>query len=299
MSPVAAHGLCLLLVTADFVARAIRIQWLTRGVGYRLSFREAFSVNAVGDAASAVSPLRIAGEPARLGTMLRSGVPATAAFVSITYEVLAAWPVILLCSGVLAWRYAPEWWASVAPEMSRAAREAWPWVAFVTVLTLGLWIWLRRHAPAVSHHLRRPLRRMLVHWRRMPWWPLLASTPLSFVNLATRVAILPILASTLPHPPPLGPMLLGSFALLYSQLILPTPSGVGAVELGFMGGAAGNMGDEQGRILLIWRVYTTGIGVVIGLLIGIRLFGWQAIRDRIRPPKTESHSISDPDSLIR
>ena len=94
-------------------------------------------------------------------------------------------------------------------------------------------------------------------------------------------------------------MLLGSFALLYSQLILPTPSGVGAVELGFMGGAAGNMGDEQGRILLIWRVYTTGIGVVIGLLIGIRLFGWQAIRDRIRPPKTESHSISDPDSLIR
>ncbi|MEO8295345.1 MAG: lysylphosphatidylglycerol synthase transmembrane domain-containing protein [Gemmatimonadota bacterium] len=289
MTPLAAHATCTLLVITDFVVRALRIKWLTKGVGYRLSFRDAFSVNALGDAASAVSPLRIAGEPARLGAMLRAGVPATAAFVTITYEVLAAWPVILLSAGILAWRYAPAWWSSVAPEMSKAAREAWPWIVFVAVVTVGLWVWLRRAVPSVAHHVRRPLRRMLVHWRRMPWGPLLASTPLSFVNLATRVAILPVLASTLPSPPPLGSMLIGSFALLYSQLILPTPSGIGAVELGFMGGAAGNMGDQQGGILLLWRLYTTGIGVVVGLILGVRIFGWQAIRNLIRPPRPESN----------
>ena len=86
----------------------------------------------------------------------------------------------------------------------------------------------------------------MVYWRRMPRWPLVASLPLSFLNLATRVAILPVLAATLPQPPELGPMVLGSFALLYSQLILPTPSGAGAVELGFLGGAAGDLGARAG-----------------------------------------------------
>jgi uncharacterized membrane protein YbhN (UPF0104 family) len=275
------------MVIADFVARALRIKMLTRGVRYRLSFADAFAVNAIGDAASAVSPLRIAGEPARLGTMLRVGVPATASFVAITYEVLAAWPVILVSAGILGWQYAPAWWASVAPEMSRAAREAWPWVAFVAIVTMGLWLWLRKSAPSVAHLVRRPVRRMMVHWRRMPWWTLLATTPLSFVNLASRVAILPLLASTLPTPPPLGSLLMGSFALLYSQLILPTPSGIGAVELGFMGGAAGNMGDQQGSILLLWRLYTTGIGVAVGLALGIRIFGWDALRNLVRPTRAE------------
>ncbi len=59
-------------------------------------------------------------------------------------------------------------------------------------------------------------------------------------------------------------MLVGSFALLYSQLLLPTPSGAGAVELGFLGGAAGDLGDRAGWLLLAWRFYTNGAGVVLG-----------------------------------
>ena len=102
----------------------------------------------------------------------------------------------------------------------------------------------------MARQLRRPVRRAFVYWRRMPRWPLLASLPLSLINLVTRVAILSVLALTLPDPPALGPMALGSFALLYSQLILPTPSGAGAVELGFLGGAAGDLGDNEGWLLL-------------------------------------------------
>jgi uncharacterized membrane protein YbhN (UPF0104 family) len=121
----------------------------------------------------------------------------------------------------------------------------------------------------------------------MPRWPLLASVPMSLVNLITRVAILPVLALTLPNPPALGPMIVGSFALLYSQLLLPTPSGAGAVELGFLGGAAGDLGAEQGWLLLAWRFYTSGIGVVLGVWLAARIYGWPALRKLARQASPE------------
>jgi uncharacterized membrane protein YbhN (UPF0104 family) len=116
----------------------------------------------------------------------------------------------------------------------------------------------------------------------MPRWPLVASVPMTFVNVVSRVAILPVLALTLPSPPPLGPLTLGSFALLYSQLILPTPSGAGAVELGFLGGAAGDLGDGQGWLLVAWRFYSNGVGVLLGAWLAVQLYGWPALRRGIR-----------------
>lgn len=279
-----ANLLCLGLAVADLLARAVRIQWLLRGLGYRLRFRDAFAVNAVGDAACGLTPLRIGGEPSRLAMMLRSRIPATAAFVAIGYEVLAAWPVIILSALVLILGWAPEWWSSVKPNLLHAARELGPWILAITVLTLVAWLWVRRWAPAATHQLRRPLRRTLVHWRRMPRWPLFGSAPLTLVNVVARVAMLPVLAATLPHPPPLGPTIVGSFALLYSQLILPTPSGAGAVDLGFLAGAAGDLGGDQARLLLLWRLYTTGLGVALGLAIGIRVYGWQALKGLLGRP---------------
>jgi len=138
-----------------------------------------------------------------------------------------------------------------------------------------------RRVTSPAKHLRRPIRRALVYWRRMPRWPLIASIPMSFINLATRVAILPVLALTLPAPPDLGPLMVGSFALLYSQLVLPTPSGAGAVELGFLGGAAGDLGEGEGKLLFAWRLYTNGIGVILGIALAARIYGWAALRQLV------------------
>jgi uncharacterized membrane protein YbhN (UPF0104 family) len=279
MTPAQAHLVCLGLVAADLLARAWRIQWIVRGLGHRISLWDSFVLNAFGDAACALTPLRIGGEPARLAGMLRSRVPAPAAFVAISLEVLAAWPVIIVAAGWLAWRYAPEWWDAAGPRLSAAAEHAWPWVLVVVVLSLLAWrsAKLKVASPA-ARQLRRPVRRAMVYWRRMPRWPLLASVPMSLINLTTRVAILPVLALTLPSPPPIGPLAVGSFALLYSQLILPTPSGAGAVELGFLGGAAGDLGADEGWMLLAWRVYTNGIGVLLGVVLAARVYGWPALR---------------------
>ncbi len=277
MTLLQAHLVCVALVAVDNVARAWRIQWIVQGLGHRISFWDSFILNAFGDAACALTPLRIGGEPARLAGMLRSRVPATAAFVAISLEVLAAWPVIIVAAGWLIWQYAPAWWTLAGPRLEAAARAAWPWVIVVVVASIVAWRAARRVTSPVKH-LRRPIRRALVYWRRMPRWPLIASIPMSFINLATRVAILPVLALTLPSPPELGPLMVGSFALLYSQLILPTPSGAGAVELGFLGGAAGDLGENEGKLLFAWRLYTNGVGVILGVILAARIYGWAALR---------------------
>ena len=141
----------------------------------------------------------------------------------------------------------------------------------------------RRVTSPASRQVRRPIRRVLVYWRRMPTGILLATIPFSFLNLATRVAILPVLVLTLPSPPPLGPVAVGSFALLYSQLLLPTPSGAGAVELGFLSGAAGgDLGRREGLLLLAWRIYTNGLGIVMGVGLAAHAYGWPALRALVR-----------------
>jgi uncharacterized membrane protein YbhN (UPF0104 family) len=282
MTAIQAHLICLGLVALDLLVRAWRIQWIVVGLGHSMSVKDAFVLNAFGDAACALTPLRIGGEPARLAGMLRSRVPPPAAFVAISLEVLAGWPVLIVFGGWLAWRYAPDWWSSAGPHLVAAAERAWPWVAFVAVVSLVLWIYARRVTSPVARQLRRPIRRALVYWRRMPTWPLVASLPLSFLNVASRVAILPVLALTLDEPPGLGLIIVGSFALLYSQLILPTPSGAGAVELGFLGGAAGDLGGNEGWLLLAWRFYTNGIGVLLGVWLAAHIYGWPALRSLVR-----------------
>lgn len=279
LEPLTAHLICIGLVTADIVARSLRLKFFCDSIGSPLSIAEGVVVNAFGDAACSLTPLRLGGEPARLAGILRYRIPTEAAIVAISVEALLGWPVIIASGAFLIWQYAPEWWRTAEPGIASHAHGMWPWFVLVAVVSVVLWWvirrWLRVSAPA---RLQRSWQRMLVHWRRMPHWPIVVSQPLSFVNVAARTAILPVLALTLPSPPPMGPLLLGSFALLYSQMILPTPSGAGAVELGFLAGAAGSLGNDGTELLVWWRLYTSVVGVALGLGLAARIYGWAAIR---------------------
>lgn len=278
MSPVVAHAICLSLVLLDFLVRGWRIQWVMQGLGTPLPLRHGFVVNAFGDAANALTPLRLGGEPARVAGLLRSGARLTAALVAVTLEAVVSRLVLIAVAAWLIWRYAPAWWVTAGPSLRAGAANAWPWIVLVLIAGVFLWRYTQRAVSPVTHRLRRPVRRVLVYLRRMPRWPLVASIPLSAIAIATRIAILPILTLTLPSPPPLGPVIFGSFALLYSQMVLPTPSGAGVVELGFLGGAAGELGEGQGWILLAWRFYTNGLGVVLGVWLALSIYGWPALR---------------------
>lgn len=281
-----ANLICALLWAGDLVARGVRIQWLLRGLGQRVPFRDAFRLNAWGEAGCALTPMRVAGEPMRLLGMLRAGVPATAAFMAIAIEVLAAWPIIIALAAVGLWRFAPDWVAQAGPGLANSVRQRLGWVVAVVLVTVVIGAIAGRALRRAGRAPRRSWRRMLVYGRRVSWWPILAGAPMTVVNVLARSAMLPVLALTLPAHPPVGVMLVGSFGLLYSQLVLPTPAGAGVVELGFLAGAAGNLapgdGGSAALLLLAWRFWSVGAGAILGLLLAIRSVEWREIRALFR-----------------
>ena len=282
MSLLGAHLICCVLVAIDLLTRALRFQWLLAGLRTPVSFRDAFVMTTVADAAAAVTPNRVGAEPTRLAAAAFAGVPVTAAFVAVIIELTVTIPVTVAAAGWLALIYAPRWWHSAKPLLKETASHTWPWVVVLIVVGIAAWIVVRRALPKASTEVKRSTRRAWAYARRMPAWPLLASVPLTFIGLAARVAILPVLALTLPFPPPIGPLTFGSFALLYAQILVPTPSGAGVIDLGFVGGAVGNLGEHHRRLLFIWRVYTTFAVVAIGVIVALRVYGAAALSALVR-----------------
>ena len=267
MSGSTIHVACLALVVLDFVARTWRTQLFLGRLGHRLPFREVLVQSAFGETASSLTPLRAGGEPARIWAMARQGVPARVGLVAVGIELVATSAVIVLTAVVLGITVAPDWWAATGPGLIRAAARSWPWLAGIAALTLVAWLAVRRLRPDLLHAVAGELAAARGHLRDVPGWVYVANVPVTLLNIGARVAILPVLAQTLDHPPPLAATVVGSFALLYAQAVIPTPAGAGAVELGFLGGAAGNLGVAEAELLVVWRLYTTVLGTVLGVVL--------------------------------
>ena len=275
LTPLAAHGACAFLFLADLLARAARIRWYLAGLGRPISLFDAFRLNAWGDAAAGLTPMRFGGELAKFGGLIRSRVPAPVAIAALSLEATITYPLVALFGGWLAMRFAPDWWQEARPAVETALSSRWPAVAAVGAVLLtvgaGMW-WWRRKASGVS----APAQTRAV-LALSPRWPMLAGIPLSLFNVVARTLMLPLLAMTLPGHPPVGVMAVGSFVLLYSQLVLPTPAGAGAVELGFLSGMAGDLGDAPTRLLVAWRFYTVGAGALLGAVLAVATFGIRPI----------------------
>lgn len=271
MTPLGAHAACALLVAADLASRTARLRWLVRGAGSSLGWLDALRVNALADAGATLTPLRLGGEPARVVGMRLAGVPLPVVGVAIGYELITAWPVLLALGGALFATLAPEWWRSAVPGFVALTRERGPWlVALVALLVAALLAGraLRKRLPPGLH---AGLGAIADSWRCMPRWPVLLSLPLSAINVVSRVALLPVLAMTLPDPPSFAALWVGSFLLVYGQLVLPTPAGAGAVDLGLLDGAAGNLGGDAGALLLAWRWWANGASTVLGVGFAVAL----------------------------
>lgn len=194
--------------------------------------------------------------------MQRQGVPARIGFVAVGVELLATSLVIVLTALVLGLTVAREWWATAGPEPVRSATRSWPWLVAILAATLVAWLVVRRVRPGLLHAARAELAAARGHLRDIPGWGYAANVPITLVNIGARVAILPLLAFALEQPPPLAATVVGSFAFLYAQAVIPMPAG--AVELGFLGGAAGNLGAGETELLVGWRIYTTVVGTALG-----------------------------------
>ncbi|HYR12184.1 MAG TPA: lysylphosphatidylglycerol synthase domain-containing protein [Longimicrobium sp.] len=279
MSLLLACSLCVALVAVDLLARAWRLRTYLRGAGFRLRVPDLCVTILFSDAAAAVTPMRLGGEPARWLGLRTGGVAAGAGVAVLAVEMVAYLTVVAISGAVAAWLLGAGWWADVGPRLAARADAGLPWLVAVIAASAAVWVWARRRRARRPAAPRAPA---VVALRGALGWPLAASVPLTLVSIAARLAMLPVLAQTLPDPPAPGVLVMGSFALVYGQLFFPTPGGAGAVELLASAGTAGELGGTAGPVFLAWRAVTTGIPVVLGFSLALRRYGGVAVRNALR-----------------
>lgn len=264
------HLLCAMLFAADLAARSVRLRALAAGAGGRLSSIDALRINLLADAGAAITPMRFGGEPARVAGLASAGVRMPAIAATIGWELVTAWPTLFVMGLALMIVAAPDWLATTWPTIAARAAEARPILMAAVVLAGAALIAAQLLRRRVSGAFATHLDSYTTPWRGMPRRALLVSVACSVVNVATRTALLPVLALSLATPPEPATVWLGSFMLTYGQLVLPTPAGVGLVELGFLGGAAGEFGGEIG-LLLAWRWWANLLPAILGLAVAWQL----------------------------
>jgi uncharacterized membrane protein YbhN (UPF0104 family) len=264
-SPLPSYAIALVLVAVEALLRAWRLQWLTSRER-RPAFWRAFTANAYGDALSVVTPGRLGGDPARFVTLTRSGTDRTTALVALGAEQAIDWLVLGTAGVALAAGFGEEGLHGLAGIAQRVARVDFvPWLVLVAVLLVvggaAAHAYRRRH-PGVLH---QSLRRAIASARALPARSLGLATALTTLCSALRVAVLPVLLLPYHSGGSLGAVILGSFGLVYGQMFLPTPAGVGGVELGFVAGFAGDLSAPAvAGLLVAWRVFTTGFDMALG-----------------------------------
>jgi uncharacterized membrane protein YbhN (UPF0104 family) len=271
--PVGAHAAALGLVLADIFVRALRVRLL---LGHQpLTLRQAIAVNAMGDAASAVTPARIGGEPARVLALGRHGVTLGPSVVALGVERLVDLALAALVGAAVLLFLGGRGFTDVDTIAGRlTGGRALPWlvgVGIAIVVSGAIAVRLRHRLPdSVGHSLRDAPAAA----RALSPVRLAAAILLTTASMAARVAILPVLLAGAGVPGPILPAAVGSFALIYAQLILPVPAGAGGVELGFIAGVAPLMtAAETAALLVAWRIYTlilpAGLGVAVWLARGM------------------------------
>jgi uncharacterized membrane protein YbhN (UPF0104 family) len=267
--PLSLHLVAFGLFATDVAIRAVRLRVLAPGT--TLTLGQAIAVNAYGEAASAVTPARAGGNPARFVALLRDGVSAPRALAALATELFIDWVLLAAAAVVLLMAWG-ETAATGARRLAELAATPHARVLVVAVLVLAAASvvalrWYRRRRPAQG--LAPSLAGAWRAARNLGWHRVSGSAALTGLSMIARTAILPVLAAGLASPgldPPA--VVVGSFALLYGQLVLPTPAGAGGVELGFVGGFAGALGPAAvAELLLTWRIYTLILGAGLGALL--------------------------------
>lgn len=288
------HILALAALAVDVVVRAWRIQLAAWTAGGRLPFWPAVRLNLYGEAAATLTPNRLGGEPARFAGLTEAGLRPVAALVAVGVEVAAEWPVFLLMALALGVHYVPDWKNAAQQWLSRHLASDLVWIELVTLAILVGIYFIQRfvRSGTIRHRVRRQWRVAWAHVRRAPLWVQFLNALLTAISLASRALILPALVWGSTDGPPFTQMFFGALALLASPLLVPLPSGGGGIEVVFLSGFAGDFGERQVPVLLLWRFYSVILLTVIGVYLMVHSLGVRAAKElmtigwskRVRPP---------------
>jgi len=267
----AGHVAAVGLVGLDLAARTERLRLLLSAAGQRIAGGEAFRANVLADFGSAITPMRVGGEPARAAGLRMAGVSWPRVVAALATEVAVAAPVTVGVGVGLLAAFGGQWWRDAGLRVRQSPGSIGSWVAMVVVVA-GLAWWVRRRwaghgggsvavaAPGSVADCPAPSRPGLAGGARIAG----VAALLSAVNVLCRVSILPVLAWSAGDTTAIGTLAVGAFLLIYGQLVTPSPAGVGMVDAAFLAGGAG--ATDLG-LLLAWRFYTTGVGAGLGGLV--------------------------------
>jgi uncharacterized membrane protein YbhN (UPF0104 family) len=261
-SALAVHVGCTSLLVANLVVRTWRTQVIFAGLGRPVPFAEVLTANLTGDTAAALTPLRIGGLPAQIAFFQRIGVPPQVTVPTLLVESLLLYPVYAVLGVALA-AVAGQAWLAQLRAIGAGAGRLLTWLGVLFAAGWLLLLVARRAAPRRSRQVGETIAPGLALVRGMGAGPALLTVPLTVLDVLSRIALLPILAAGVAGAPSAGVLALASFAMLYGQIAMPTPGGAGIVELGVLGGAAGDLGANTAGILLWWRAYTAGVHVLL------------------------------------
>jgi uncharacterized membrane protein YbhN (UPF0104 family) len=277
------HFLALSALAIDVVVRAWRIQLAAWTAGGRLRFWPAVRLNLYGETAATLTPNRLGGEAARFAGLTEAGLRPVAALVAVGVEVAAEWPVFFLMALALGVHYVPDWKVAAQRWLSRHLARDLVWIELVTLgVLIGIYLIQRFvRSGTIRHRVRRQWRVAWAHVRRAPLWVQLLNAALTAVSLASRALILPALVWGSGDGPPFTQMFFGALALLASPLLVPLPSGGGGIEVVFLSGFAGDFGERQVTMLLLWRFYSVILLTIIGAYLMVHSLGTRAAKELV------------------
>ena len=291
--PLRAHLFALGLTVLDIAARATKLRWGARAIGFELPLRPALRATLGGDFGGAITPSRSGTEPTRFLILTEAKIGAGNAmvllFTELTFEVLSLLIFVVALSIAL-------------PHLGGAlAGFAGVVVGFVVLLGGGLAI-----ASVLSHPDRRrgppPRWAELVglnaaRWRRLQQtlrqlrerlgalrrahrgWAL-AALGISLVHVAARISVLAALVLTVAPSVSLAPLVLWPLTLYYGAGIAPAPGGGGVVEVAYRGALGGIIPAAYlGASLVWWRFYTFYLPMLAGAVVAGRAVK-RAVRGR-------------------
>lgn len=290
--PLVAHGVALIAVVAEILARTVKIHCSAAGLRIPLRFGAALRVCLGGDFGAAITPARTGAEPARFLILAEAGVPAASALLILFAELFLEMTALGLLCATFAFVFSGSGrvvslmtgivggYAAIVLSLGafayvlahRRSRGPPPGWARMVGLHAGAWRVIQRSL--------RSLRMNIAALRHARPRPMIAAFVASLVHIALRLTWLPVIALAMDPSLPLAQLTLWPIVFLYGGAAAPAPGGGGAIEYAFKLAFTDVMTPAVlGGALVWWRFYSFYLYVLFGALAagGTVL---RAVRDR-------------------
>lgn len=266
-----AHAFALTATLSDLLLRGLRTRLLAGVAGHDLSFSQSLMVQLLGEGASAVTPARLGGDPAKLLVMSHNDISIPRGAVVIAGEGLSESIIVTLCA-LLVIAFMP------ALRVAGLALLVYPLtilgaLAFAVAgahrMRRALVRWLpislnaKRRALRAAHAFVRHLRVLTIASRTA----VIAIICCTILHVAVRASVLGLLLPEFVDRVKAGALVVWPLALQYGAVAIPLPSGGGGVEAG-LAFALRAIVPAMALLpaLVWWRFYTFYLGAICGLV---------------------------------